>query len=464
MKNRKSLCNRQCFLPAFCCALLVVASIIALPSEASAGWRRLINTDTYSIAMNPQNPRTLFAGGSGRRLYRSYDAGQTWDTLVVEFKQGSGWFSNVFIHPVDTNVVLVGGSQFGSVQRSEDHGKTWTKVLERINPVTLNGEVIIANPNHPDTLYLAELNPGIIHRSADRGKTWDSIAVIEDIPFLCTLTMRADSTNVMFAGCADGVIRKSTNGGETWRNTTMVKNAEVPAIEESIEIPKIVFSKRDPQIGYASATIFSKKSLPNGGVYRTTDGGETWKQFQFRDTSIWALDVRERFGYDDIVIGGFTDFTGFPGAGVVRRSTDNGESWVHIDNDIPWMSTPDQTVRDVWMMKFLGPAHNPRLYMATVDGFFVYDVALSVTEPAPSERGYLTLLPDGMLSATMPDTYREKGELRCYDILGHTVASFSVEPQQTQHFALPRLSTGVYSFQLLYQGRIIDAMVAPVRP
>lgn len=465
MKNRKNPLNWQLFLPALWCAAFLIMSA-CFPSDASAlgNWRRLIDKDAYSVAINPKNPRTLFIGSTARRLYRSYDAGQTWDSLAVEFTQGSGWFSNIFVHPIDTNVIFVGGSQFGDLQRSTDHGKTWTKVLSRPSNVNLNGEVIIANPNNPDTMYIAELNPGIVSRSTDRGETWDSISVIDNIPFLCTLTMRADSTNIIFAGCADGVIRKSTDGGVTWRKTTMVRNVVVPPEEESVEIPKIVFSKRDPQIGYASATIFSKKSLPNGGIYRTLDGGETWKQFQFRDTSIWALDVRERFGYDEIVVGGFSDFTGFPGAGIVRRSVDNGMSWALIDTDIPWSTNGENTPHDVWMMKFLGPTNNPRLYMASTHGFFVYDVQLSVAAPSISKHKHIALSSDGFITVTPPDNYWEQSELRCTDILGHTVATFTVEPKQEQQFYLPRVSAGMYSFQLLYKGQIIDMVLAPIQP
>lgn len=455
MKNRKNPINRQ-RIPsiALLCAGLLLC-ILLLPQDASAQWRRLLPKATFSITMNPQNPRTLYVGGEARTVYRSYDGGATWDTLYIIFNEGSGWVSNIFIHPADTTVLLAGGQQIGGVNRSTDNGETWTKVIDKLPDVTLNAEVIVAKSDNADTIYAGNLLPGTIYRSVDKGLTWDSISVITGIPFLCTITIRKDSNNVMFAGCADGIIRKSVDGGLTWRKTTMMRNTNEPFTD--FEIPKIVFSSVNPAVGYAAATVFFPLAQPNAGLYRTTDWGETWQHFQFRDTSMWALDVRERFGADELFAGGFSGFAAeLPGRGVVRHSVDNGALWMDVDDNIEWVEG-ENFHADVWMMKYLGPKDNPRLYMTSEAGLFIYDIALPVSEPAVSKRRMLTIAAD-VITVTPDETTPATLTLRCSDVLGRTVTTYSVEPIGSQQFQLPALTSGVYFFQLLRNGIPVDVL------
>jgi photosystem II stability/assembly factor-like uncharacterized protein len=456
MKNRKNPVNRQRIPSALLLFTGILLCVLLLPQDMAAQWRLLLPRATFSITMNPQNHRTLYVGGEGRNVYRSYDGGATWDTLNIIFNEGSGWVSNIFIHPADTTILLAGGQQIGGVNRSTDNGQTWTKVIDRLPEVSLNGEVIVAKPDNTDTLYVGNLLPGTIYRSINKGMTWDSISVIEDIPFLCTLTIREDSTNIIFAGCSDGVIRKSTDGGLTWRKTIVHHNTNEP-FTNNIEIPKIVFSKINPAVGYAAATVFFPPALPNAGLYRTTDWGETWEHFQFRDTSIWAVDVRERFGADELFAGGFSGFaTELPGRGVVRHSVDNGALWLKMDDNIDWVEGENFRA-DIWMIKYLGPRENPRLYLASEAGLFIYDIALSVSNPVVSKHRYLTVA-DDVVTVTPDETIPGILSLRCSDALGRTVATYDVESSGSRQFRLPDLSRGVYFVQLFRNGVPVDVL------
>jgi len=112
---------------------------------STAQWRQLIAEPTFGFVANPQNPKTLYVGGIGRQIFRSYDGGNSWDTLVVEFKTGTTRFTNIFIHPVDTNIIIIGGLGVGTLKRSIDAGTTWDTVKitpEVLSPLNLPGESI----------------------------------------------------------------------------------------------------------------------------------------------------------------------------------------------------------------------------------------------------------------------------------------------------------------------------------
>ncbi len=343
---------------------LTMVSVFALPVAAS-DWRLALDAATVSLSINPQNPNTVFAGGIGRRVYRSYDAGINWDTLVVNFKGGNSWFTNIIVHSRDTNVVLVGGTNFGSLQRSTDGGESWAKVLTPQLPLRLNGESLVADPSDPDVMYVGHLRPAIIYKSRNGGIVWDSIATIHDVANLCTICIRNDSTNVLLAGCTEGKIRKSTDGGHSWRPCRV----QLPQGYEGLEIPKIIFSDADPMLGYAVVTYFSRAREPDGGLYQTRDGGESWRQIAHRGISLWSVAAHSEGDRDNIIVGGFSKDRHTPGRGIVYSLGTVDKGWQEESKQLPWNIDADN---NVWMLK-ISPlsAGKRRLYLASPAGLLI---------------------------------------------------------------------------------------------
>ncbi|MCX7930602.1 MAG: hypothetical protein N2663_07780, partial [Chlorobi bacterium] len=132
-------------------AVLICSTAVLLAQQ----WQRLLSEPCYGIAINPKNPRTIYVGGEGRLFYRSYDGGRTWDTLVVEFRTATTQLTNVLVHPIDTNVVFIGGIRFGTLRRSTDNGTTWESVLQGTQNYVFSGEALIIDPVNPQIMYAA---------------------------------------------------------------------------------------------------------------------------------------------------------------------------------------------------------------------------------------------------------------------------------------------------------------------
>jgi photosystem II stability/assembly factor-like uncharacterized protein len=355
-----------------CCIFAVIVS-----EPMTAQWSRLIDAPTYGFAVNPKNPNTIYVGGLGRKLYRTDNAGKTWDTLVVEFETGTSRFTNVVVSEADTSVVIVAGLGFGTVRRSNDRGNTWSTVIETLSPYFAPSESIYTVPDNPSTMIAGELTSRIIRKSLDNGLTWDSIGTV--LPgttyFLCTLTPRRDSTNIIYGGCTPSVIARSTDGGKSWTEIAQLsKNSFGDG-----EVPKIAISKRNPAIMYAVVTYFFPDSKPNGGVFQSTDYGFTWKRIGYQDTSLWAIDTRPFSDSDDeIWVGGLSDGFGgvddIPGKGVLSRSVTTGKVWEQ-DTIIPWFTNKKQ---NVWILRFVKNSNGEEIvYYATEDGFLRYDYSLN---------------------------------------------------------------------------------------
>lgn len=353
----------------FICILLFTSFTI-LDAQVSGSWKRLLDSPVYGIGINPKNPETIIVGGLGRTLYKTHNGGLSWTIDSIEFRSGSSQLTNILISSVDTNIVLAGGV-FNSIRRSTDQGVNWENVFEPEKPLFISpGETIIENPDNPLMIYAGDNTSNRIFRSMNGGVSWDTIATL-NVSGLCTLTLKPDSSNVLFAGCKLGIIKKSTDAGFSWRTVASIRE------KGDTEIPKIVFSKKNPSIGFAIVAYFLPKNKPNGGIYKTTDGGETWNEFASKDTSFWSICIAPyQNGNEELFIGGYSDASeNIPGPGTIIQSHIDTYSPIYYSNEIPWFSNMQGIPprKNVWMMKSAINKNGETLvYAATEAGFYVW--------------------------------------------------------------------------------------------
>lgn len=410
-------------------SILLFLFLFAFSEEALAQWSNLLDVPTYGFCVNPKNPDNIYVGGLGRKLYRTDNGGKSWDTLVVEFESGSSRFTNVLVPDEDTSVVIVAGLGFGTVRRSSDRGETWQIVIETLSPYFAPGELIYEVPGKSNTLIASELVSRIIYQSTNNGLQWDSIGKVipESKFFLCTLTPRLDSTNIIYGGCTPGTIVRSTDGGKSWiEQAKLIENKY-----NDSEVPKIVISKKNPAVMYAVVTYFYPESSPNGGVFKSENYGYTWKRIAYQDTSLWAIDVRTHNDSDELWVGGLFDgFAGdslIPGRGIIANSKNDGEIW-ELEKNIPWFS---EHAQNVWMLRYHKDKNDKDIvYYATQEGFLKYEYETSVTFDDFShlynsidivfQNHQLTLKTDNSLSF-------DDCSLIIYDMVANKVASFNSE-------------------------------------
>ncbi len=333
-------------------------SVGAIFSQTSSRWRLLLPAPTFDVAINPLNPNTIIVGGEDGWVYRSYDAGNTWDSTKIFWALNSAMLNNLIILPQDTNVLLLGGLKFCNIARSTDQGRTWDVVLSSNYCIDLNGKAMLLKPDDPNVVYLGDFMWGKIWRSTDAGLTWEHISTVKHYykypdstgwkdsltnTKICSIGLRDDSTNIILVGSILGEIFLSTDGGLTWELKDYLMKPD--SLQFDCEITRIEFSPRDSRVGYAVITYLFPLNRNNGGLHITTDGGYSWDLLAFRDTSIWALAVADRGTHDEIFIGGYTEDIGtidtfrVPGAGIIRISTDGGGSWLNFDDKIDWVIT-----------------------------------------------------------------------------------------------------------------------------
>ena len=428
-------------------------------------WRLVHPYLSHTVVVNHNDPRKLYIGNWANQLLRSNDMGKTWFTVEMGDLGVPNAITSVGVSRADTGVILAGGYFFDGIKRSSNSGATFERALNDSNNTKMwfISEAIVEDPKQPGTWFAARgsQNNGI-WKSTDNGATWDSISAIPAslTNRLCTITIRPDSTNVMYVGAKGGMIFRSSDQGLTWNRVPVIGN-RFSIISDDSEIPKIVFSPREPLTGYAVVAItLETKISGNGGVLKTTDGGLTWDRIGFADTSFWAVDVRERNGKDEVFIGGFrinNSATIIKGDGLVYRSPDGGATWSQV-TDIPWGKNElDDTIRNVWVIRC--DEVTKRVYFATTPGLYVYEDELSSIASADdgesfdvhSDREDIILHDRRVLTG--------RGSVSMYNLLGRCIDQVAIEEGTTDLRMQAPSERGLYLITLDRNGRRRTATV-----
>ena len=193
-------------------------------------------------------------------------------------------------------------------------------------------------PSQPNVFYVGQVNGGV-WKSDDYGRTWHPIFDHEPTQSIGAIAVAPSDPDVIYAGTGeeaprgdisfgDGVY-KSTDGGKTWTDV---------GLKDSKQTGKIVVDPRNANVVYVAAEgdIYGPNSAR--GVFRSTDGGKTWKKVLYKDENTGAVDLvfdptNPRIMYAalyQVRRQPWTFTSGGPGSGIYK-STDEGLTWKQIE-------------------------------------------------------------------------------------------------------------------------------------
>ena len=242
--------------------------------DGGANWTRIGEAGDlptiWSLAVDPADPLTLFAGTRPAAVYRSRDGGRSWKQLDIavatECSIGQAFVTSVLVDPADRRSVWV-GVEIDGVFHSLDGGDTWTKVVNGLNDPDVHDMAIASS--RPTRVFVS--TNGELFWSDDQGEAWTPIGVRAKwpLPYARGVAVKTDDPRVLFAGCGQtttgetGGVLRSSDGGQTWQdlplpvrpNATMWGLATHPADANRV----------------VAWSLF-------GEVYLTEDAGESWRK------------------------------------------------------------------------------------------------------------------------------------------------------------------------------------------
>ncbi len=318
-----------------------------------------------AVAGYPDQPHVFLMGGTGGGVWKTDDAGGTWHNISDGFFGGS--IGAIAIAESNPNVIYVGSgsadprgntSAGRGVYKSNDGGKTWfhSGLLEA-------GQIgkIRVHPKDENLVYAAVLGHIFgpneergVYRSKDGGKTWEAVLQLSDTTGSISLAMNPHNPNEIYAGMwraerkpwsmisggMDGGVYKTTDGGDNWKK---LKGGLPTGMVGKIGLS---VSPADPDRVWAII-----EAEPAGGVYRSDDAGKTWERVNSENK------LRQRAWYYTHVVADPQDqHTVYALNTGLYRSVDGGKTYQQIP-------VPHGDVHDLW----INPQH-PEIMVVADDG------------------------------------------------------------------------------------------------
>jgi len=309
-----------------------------------------------AVAGHRSQPGTLYMGASGGGVWKTTDYGQNWRPLSDGFFD-TGSIGAIAVAESNANVIYVATGSDGlrsnvivgkGVYKSVDAGETWEHLgLEN----TGNSGAVLIHPDNPDLAYVAAIgNPFApnpergVYRTQDGGANWELVLYISDKTGAVDLEFAPDDPTRIYAtaweaerkpwtilsGGMEGGVFRSTNGGDDWEQLT---NGLPTGLRGKADL---AVSAGDPDRVY----VLIEAPEEQGGVYRSDDRGDSWYQvsdFQpIRNRPFYYTNLHAHPVDADIIWGMAEGF---------YKSSDGGESWQsqrvpHGDNHDLWIN-PD---------------------------------------------------------------------------------------------------------------------------
>jgi photosystem II stability/assembly factor-like uncharacterized protein len=226
-------------------------------------------------------------------------------------------------------------------------------------------------PGDPNTYYAGAASGGL-WKTTDGGTHWEPIFDDQEVSSVSALAVAASDPNVVWAGTGETFIRsnisigngiyRSTDAGKTWRHM---------GLEESGRIGRVLIDPRNPDVVFAAVMGHSYGPQQERGVYRTTDGGNTWERVLFVDEETGASDIAMDPNNPRILFAGMWRLeiktwgrNSGSTTGGVFRSADGGTTWTRLQGN----GLPTTTTGKVGLA--VAPSNSDRVYalIETSDG------------------------------------------------------------------------------------------------
>ena len=362
----------------------------------------------FAVPETPEKAHlyTFYVGTRNGGVWKTTNNGTTFEPIFdTQDKLSIG---AVALAPSDPDHVWVGTGEVAcarssysgnGVYKSLDGGKTWENTGLRDSHHIAK---IIVHPTNPDVVYVAAMGHLYsanevrgVFKSADGGKTWNQVLFINDTVGVIDLVMNRKNPDILYAaayekyrypwhyeeGGPESGIYKTLDGGESWKRLTEgLPTGKIGRIGLDIyqKNPDILYAvvenanMRPPLEAEAEMDrrrgIEPQERMIGGEVYRTGDGGETWRKMNNLEDNVGG---KAAYSFNIIRIDPANDMNIFVTSICLANSTDGGMTW----HDIDWpprrlFSTMFGDVRTLW----IDPENSDRILLGSDGGVFIsYD-------------------------------------------------------------------------------------------
>jgi photosystem II stability/assembly factor-like uncharacterized protein len=199
-------------------------------------------------------------------------------------------------------------------------------------------------PGRPAVLYIGQGDGGV-WKSDDYGRTWNPIFDGQPTQSIGAIAVAASNPNIIYVASGEGLHRpdlsvgdgiyKSTDGGKSWTHL---------GLPDSQQIAALAVDPHDPNRVFAAVLGHPYGPSADRGIFRSTDGGQTWQKVLYKDENTGGCDIEMDPSNPSVLYacmwevreGPWEDNNEFNGtAGGLFKSTDGGNTWQQLTSGLP---------------------------------------------------------------------------------------------------------------------------------
>ncbi|MBW7932261.1 MAG: glycosyl hydrolase [Gemmatimonadaceae bacterium] len=247
---------------------------------------------SVAVAGSAKRPYEYWMGTTGSGVFKTVDGGMSWQPATDNYFGGT--VGAIAVAESNPDIVWVAGGEGDirgntapgdGVWMTKDAGKTWTR--DKFFDVKNHARRLIIHPTNPDVIWIGVLGHAFgpneqrgVFKTTDGGKSWRKVLYRDERTGISDMAIDPNNPNVLYAafwhayrtpwsmnsGGPGGGIFKSTDGGETWTELT-----------NNPGLPKGLLGKIGLTVsGGKSGRVWAIIEHDEGGVYRSDDAGATW--------------------------------------------------------------------------------------------------------------------------------------------------------------------------------------------
>ena len=194
-------------------------------------------------------------------------------------------------------------------------------------------------PSQPNIFYFGSVGGGV-WKTENAGETWTPIFDSQPIASIGAIAVSASNPNIIYVGSGEADMRsqishgdgvyKSNDGGKTWRNI---------GLRDTRQIGRILVDQHNPDLVLVAALGHAYGPNEERGVFRSADGGTTWQKVLYKDANVGAIDLAWNTQNSQTVYASLWQTrrpswsvyppSNGPGSGLYK-SSDGGKTWTQI--------------------------------------------------------------------------------------------------------------------------------------
>ncbi|HVT40251.1 MAG TPA: hypothetical protein VHE78_14515 [Gemmatimonadaceae bacterium] len=258
------------------------------------------------------------------------------------------WFSEMLVEDGshDSSSVRAEGSGLPQGPRAQKLATPGWSFRWRLLGPFRGGRTVAATgvPGRPHEFYFGSVNGGV-WKSIDGGRVWRPIFDAQPVASIGAIAVAPSAPDVVYVGTGESTLRDSAGfGNGVYKSIDAGRSWAHVGLDDTQHIGKIAIDPGNADILFVAAIGQLYSSSADRGVFRSTDGGRSWQKVLFRDTSVGAVDVAIDPTNSQIVFACLWNTrrppwytyqpSNGPGGGIFK-STDGGTTWKQLSAGLP---------------------------------------------------------------------------------------------------------------------------------